>query len=229
MLKPIQQDLLTSIDELFDSKVLIDSTSLSFHFRYHPKYQSLLKNDRIVSLFSYKDKDWLKKCIKHNIAIISHVCDGKGQKGLFQMYQIPETFSTIISLFVHPFQPYIDKLQNLMDRSFEAGLLMAWKKFYFSEAKKYFKVQLNQVDSDEKDVLDFEAIAPFFLILVIGFSVALLTLFCEIFHHDFWSQLSKNYLKLLLQKAIRKLLKRKVQRKFRRKKCKRINKMISKT
>ena len=46
---------------------------------------------------------------------------------------------------------------------------------------------------DIKIYLNFSEIYPFFLILAVGFSIALLTLFGEIFYHDFLSQLSEEY------------------------------------
>lgn len=204
MLKPLQQDLLKSIDELFESKVLIDAINLERYFEQNPNYQNALKENRIVSLFGYDDKDWLKKSIKNNIAVISHICDGNAQVNYPGMYQIPEIFYDSFDLYVPPFQPYTDKIQNLMDRSFETGLLKAWKTFYSNEAKKFYGTKTNSNIKDEKEVLDFEALIPFFLILVIGFSLSLLVLFFEIFHNDFWSQLPKNYFKLKLRKIFYK-------------------------
>ena len=48
-------------------------------------------------------------------------------------------------------------------------------------------------EEEEKIYLYFNEIFPFFLILAVGFSIALLALFGEIFYHDFLSHLSKEY------------------------------------
>lgn len=209
MLKPLQQDLLKSIDELFDSEVLLDGLNVEILFGHRPKYQNVLKNNRMVKLFNYTDASWHGKAIKNNIAVISHMCDRKG-KSFPGMYIIPEFFYTQHPLVVRPYHPYLDKLQNLMDRSLEAGLLMAWKIFFFNDAKAFIPNENNfkRIVADEKAFLDFEAIGPFFIILIVGFSGALLALFCEIFHHDFLKQISKKLLKMILRKNFKKTYKK---------------------
>ncbi len=80
-----------------------------------------------------------------------------------------------------------------MDRCHEFGLITYWEDHYMDEAKLNSSWLGCRSFEDEKIYLNFLEIYPFFFILAVGFSIALLALFGEIFYHDFWSQLSKEY------------------------------------
>jgi hypothetical protein len=80
-----------------------------------------------------------------------------------------------------------------MDRSFEAGIDVAWDRMYYIFL---FEISLGSqfrkpATDDQKSILDFDSIAPFFLILAFGFFAAVLEFPLEIFHHDFVSELSR--------------------------------------
>jgi hypothetical protein len=200
MLKPVHQNFIKSIDELFDSDYQIRKSS--FINKIHednPRYQLAVENQRVVEK---------KNSIRHKFANIRR-CeffinrmrfhgDGRSYKGT---YQIPEVaYSLRRNLYVTPFHMFFDKFQYLMDLSFEAGLPTQWMNFYYDF---YFfvcnKKERQVYIADEKEILDFNAILPFFLILAFGFSFALFALLCEIFYHDFISGLI-DFLKSKLQK-----------------------------
>ncbi len=81
-----------------------------------------------------------------------------------------------------------------MDWSFEAGLLDVWDELYYKALKDTEDIlPLNSRLPKENHYLNFALIAPFLLILVFGFASATFVLFLEIFHHDFFKNLSKEY------------------------------------
>jgi hypothetical protein len=82
--------------------------------------------------------------------------------------------------------PYIEKFQELMDLSFEAGLPKMWTNFL--NADMFEKVHWTQFYEDDipSDSLEFEQIFPIFRVLSIGFLIAGFVLLLEIFHFDFW-------------------------------------------
>lgn len=91
-----------------------------------------------------------------------------------------------------------------MDRSFQAGLHQAWEKFFYDKRDEYFGDREESSD-DSKTILDFDAIAPIFVILAVGFGIAFLMLLWEVFHRDFVAELKEYYSK----KKIKKMLRRK--------------------
>jgi hypothetical protein len=93
------------------------------------------------------------------------------------------------NLFLVADHPYSEEFQRIMDWSFGAGLLVAWENFY------YRLYQANGKVNSEKNILDFNAIMPFFFILAFGFVIALFALLGEIFYHDFLGNLSKKFIK----------------------------------
>jgi hypothetical protein len=210
MLHPLQHELLKTIDDLFDSKVKIHQT-LTETFHHTPKFIKAWQEGRVKYFFTYDDHRWAEKSVKENIAVISHICEGNG-KSWHGMYQIPEMIRLRYDLYTSPFNPSIEQFQSLMDQSFEAGLPMAWRKFYLNEKKKYLLIAKAEIIDVEKDVLDFDAILPFFLIPVIGYSIAGFSLLCEIFYHDFVSQISLIYLIKKIRVFLRKFRIRKNQK-----------------
>ena len=72
-----------------------------------------------------------------------------------------------------------------MDLSFEAGLPKAWDIFMFE------RYEISHLKNEDEDMLNFVLIAPYILVMVIGYSVALLVLTIEIFYRDFLLNFSK--------------------------------------
>ena len=85
-----------------------------------------------------------------------------------------------------------------MDQCFEAGLKKFWDDHYLDD---YFLddakwTSLTCIAPRKEHIfLYFSDILPFFLILAVGFLIALLALVGEIFYRDFLSNLSKEYFK----------------------------------
>lgn len=91
--------------------------------------------------------------------------------------------------------PFIERIQIFMDRSFEAGLPRAWNNFYSEELLRLVRHNDPNVefryDADEKsESLSFSQILPIFGILSIGFVVAGFVFLLDIFHYDFVSEIS---------------------------------------
>lgn len=208
MLNPIRQDQLRSFDEVLDSNLKIFSgNGLDEIYRTNPKYQKAKQDLRVLDLPYYKN--WPAKVIEMNLAHtqpckimknrIENWGDGKSWEGL---YLIPEKFMTTPEdLYVRPYHRFLGEFQKFMDLFFEAGLPKLWEQEFF----KNFNQGIKRIEKDkEKKFLDFEAIGPFFLILIVGFAAAFFTLLFEIFCHDFVSQLSKEFLNRKFEKFLRK-------------------------
>lgn len=112
--------------------------------------------------------------------------------------------------------PFIEKLQNLMDLSFEAGLPKIWNLMSKYELFNLVNSRktLPQFASMKlpTDSLSFYEIMPIFGILSIGFLIAGFLLLLEIFHHDFWSHFKfefykKKFFKMINLKSKKKNLK----------------------
>jgi hypothetical protein len=165
------------------------------------------------------NENLLKKCKKLNVALVQpckhlkNVIENDGDgRSIEGMYQIPEVvFSVRKNLLTSPFHPFIEKFQHFMDLCFEAGLPSAWEKFHYQFLTDLYYRNIFK-NNEEKEVLDFREIAPIFGILLIGFSISLLTFLIEIFYHDFLKSLSKFYFKKLIFKKENEKKKVKVRR-----------------
>lgn len=217
MLKPVQQNLLKSVDELFESTLRIEFTSLDLLYEDNPKYQRVKKqNDRIVGFTpSPIGEGWTEECTDYHIAV-KYPCeefrmfmesggDGKTYRG---MYMIPEVvYIDRDDLFIGPFHPYLDKFQYYMDISFEAGLHQAWDSQFERVLVEHYihKIEKRKIE-DENQILDFVAIGPFFLILIFGYLMATFALFGEIFYHDCLARLSKSFIRQKLRRIFQSRL-----------------------
>lgn len=208
MLKPIKEKLLKSVDELFESNLKIDfDENLENLYSDNKKYQKVVEQNRVQEV-PYHIDDLTNYLFNENIAMLQdckkqkvfqHFGSGKSHNNL---YIIPQpVFIYRDDLTIAPLHPYFDKFQYLMDLCFEAGLHRGWELFYDTFSFNYYQ-DLRAENQDEKEILDFTSIFPFFLMLVFGFLIALFVFLCEIFHRDFLSQLSRKY----FIKKIRKIL-----------------------
>lgn len=194
MLQPVQEKLLKSIDEFLASDIKLQRyfyNKLIFHDKQ--KYENALKN-RVEELHCYLRTGLaVASCGEIKTAIIADyhyykkLTDILGDgKNYFGLYLIPETvYTERINLFTADFHPYIEQFQQLMDRSFEAGLPAVWDRFYFEMANQVTRNRKISKNNYEKIILDFFDIAPFFLVLAFGFSIAIQILLWEIFYHEF--------------------------------------------
>lgn len=199
MLNPARIDHLKSVEEVLDSETKIPLKSIFEEIHEdNPKYQKAVKDGRVVEHeFLYYGKE--KKEVANidycevNKDRIEYEGDGKSWRGY---YLIPEVvYSTFNDLYVKPFHPFIEKLQEIMDRTFEAGMHQEWTRRFYTvhNAIKYDGNFKRPVRIEEKKNLDFEDIVPFCLILAFGFVSSLLSLVFEIFYCDFVSELSREY------------------------------------
>lgn len=226
MLRPVNQKLLKSIDELFESDNYKIQYFEDFNFvqEDNPKFLKAFEEERVISfeILSEDDEEWTSIYIENKFAsmqsckhfknLIEHQGDGKSWRGLYQIQEVALTERQ--NLFTAPFHPLLDKFQKLMDLSFEAGLPIAWERFHYEFLNSYNRSENFQRNVEDDQMLDFFEIAPFFLILIFGFLIALLALLCEVFYHDFLLKLPKNYLRMKYQNYVLRVQRKNVKRKF---------------
>lgn len=94
--------------------------------------------------------------------------------------------------------PFIRRIQDIMNRCFEAGLQQIWKVFL------NITKSVHSYD-DDFEVLGLEEIYPIFIFLLIGHSLALIAFLFEIFYHDFVSKLSLSYCTKKIRERINKM------------------------
>jgi hypothetical protein len=118
-------------------------------------------------------------------------------------YKISEiAYSNQISLEVGFLNPYQEKFQNLMQISFEAGLMKAWKLFLKERNFSLKDLEENSENNEKlaktKEILDLNSFIPIFVILLIGYFLAGFGLLAEVFYFDFiepYKKYRKNYKK----------------------------------
>lgn len=206
MLHPSEEKLLSTFDQVFESDLMIvKDDRMKELYKNNPGYQKADHDGRVIE---YDDLgNWTKNLVRKNLVDlqpcnlmrqrIEYEGDGTKYEGLYLISD--PVYYTENDLYTRPFHPYIDKFQYLMDLSFEAGLPQAWLKFYYA---KWFEGYKNVSTPEEKIFLDLGLIAPFFLILAVGFIAAFIALSFEIFYHDFVSELSKEYFQQKFRKYI---------------------------
>lgn len=204
MLEPVRVPLLKTLNGLFDSDLNLEhSWSFEYFQESNPKYQKAKGEGRIL-INKLKTKFSKAAELKYAFQVqcekykkfIERTGDGKIMNMYHGLYLIPEPFDSMaVDLYTKPFHPYLDQFQQIMDRTFEAGLPVIWNEWYYLNIFGYSGAQTIRLNGErvKKYSLDFDLIAPFFLILVVGFIAAFIALSFEIFYHDFVSELTKKY------------------------------------
>lgn len=215
MLNPLQIPLLKTVNEVFESDLNIhDFWAVDQLYDNNSKYQKAKQDGRVrVYDVPYYTEKWPEYLIENHVVYyfpcktmkmtIENEVEGAEWRGLYQIsesiYSFPE------DLLIRPLHPYIIKFQEIMDQTLEAGLHQAWEKTYFKLFRDFHFISREK--KPERDLLDFNLIAPFFLILAVGSIAALLTLFFEIFYHDFISELTKDYFREKFNEYLRREIK----------------------
>lgn len=102
--------------------------------------------------------------------------------------------------------PFIERIQLIMNRCFEAGLPTIWYTMYYVEmsrmlqSSEIFKDIYHQ-SNEVSDFLEISQILPIFGILSIGYFLASFVFLFEIFYHDFLKHLSFKMIKKKIWKA----------------------------
>jgi hypothetical protein len=185
MLKPAHQRIFKTVDELFESDYKIEFKEKTIEMLSdNSNFQKVMDDNRVINLtlevFTGFQENILRKAATEESCTYyrDSIAKTRSGKSVFGMYQIPEVaYGRPERLFTGFFNPYAEKFQELMDRSLEAGLHKAWEIFFYNFFRHDF-----EASEVEKNILDFDAIVPFFFILVIGYLVGLLALFCETFY-----------------------------------------------
>lgn len=218
MLSPLEERLLQNIDELLDSNHLIEVDGrANFSISNHPKYKEAVKSGKIGSHPGLVVRDFLIR--KYVVPYPCQKFDRNVKIGLPNFrdyYRLPQPFATVRNPMVAgPNTPFLNKFKYWMDWSFSVGLHQAWFIFFTidyliddNNVRKLHGIK-SEFPRDEKEILDINEIGPFFIILAIGYLIALTALLGEVFYHDFLSRLNLKYLK----KNFRRCLRRKYLRK----------------
>lgn len=190
MLNPLQQKKLKSVRELLESdqKIFYDE---DFHatMEDNPKYQTLI-NDKRVNLGSLEAKDdeaQIWPCY-----FIDFRMRNSPNKDVTwdKQYKISDiVYSYQLVLRIGLFNPFQEKFQQLMQLSFEAGLMSAWKvmnhEYFLDPPEQSYVHERFKFLLASKEILDFSSMIPIFAILLIGSLISLIALLIEIFYHDF--------------------------------------------
>lgn len=201
MLKPVQQKLFTTVNEVYNSKdykIFVDDFVKIF-LSDNENFKKAFRENRTMEM-GLKPFGQQTIFLKYNLATVQ-TCknfmnsfklkgDGKGYLGLYLVKEIVTTVPQ--RMLIGPWNPYAEKFQEFIDVTFEAGLHKIWEELYYVEYNTLLKK--NREIIKEKDFLEFVDILPFFVILAVGFLSALFALLCEIFYHDFVVNLSKEFL-----------------------------------
>lgn len=234
MLNSLEAKKFSTIDEVVASSTVLIAHHETFHAKMqnNPSYQKAIHERRVISDHMNGDV-WDETVFRTKIYAPFTVCD---QKNLFeriygnfyteQFYNVKEVaYSMLVNLYSSFLNPYLSKLQHYMIITLDVGLHQAWRSFYEddlfnseSKTKKYASnidgeelhgggMHLYLMNRQVEDILKFSTIFPMFAILAIGFSIALIIFLCEIFYHDFLTQLSKEYFSRKLRELSKKLRK----------------------
>jgi hypothetical protein len=173
-----------TFNELFDSNRKIFVSGI-FHRKASNdlKYEKALESGRIeVMQVKYFLSDLMHE--NYSKVAIEFECDfaKKVLKFMPTHYLLPD------KIFVHYkaleggiLNPFIDRMQKYMDLSYEAGLNEHWQ-VLFSEYESEFRIK-DVGKASNNEMLTFDDISPLFMILPIGFSIALIVLLIEVIYH----------------------------------------------
>ena len=192
MMEPMQISTFKTVDELLDSKYeVIVGKPFKFLMQNNLKFKKALSENRIfVREESGKEigPDFSSAIFGCRQAEIYYRYEKFPKVHFYILPEHVSALSNYVQLDVGFMNPFLTRIQYLMDLSFEAGLPKAWKIFhndfmnhYVSSVRGY---SLNRHE-ETRDILDLAQILPICIILLIGHSLAFLTLLCEIFYHDF--------------------------------------------
>lgn len=183
MIEQPKQPKFASFEELIESgqKIYVGS-HLNILMRDDSRYQQgILSGQIIVGIDDSKTYDQL---YEENAALAT-TCEGAKMIGNLiknKFYVInKEYFPSFIELDASYANPFLKQWQNLLDRSFEAGLVNVWSQLW----RNYFKTKKN-IKEEPLTILTLKDLSLLFIILFISYILGGLILLCEIFHHDFF-------------------------------------------
>jgi hypothetical protein len=171
-------DLFRTVDKFLVPKILFDFLSRD------PNYKN----------FTYKMEvsghaiptELYKFFVKKNYAIDLECSEAKARmsqkysrKKVYIMKE--KMFSFYRYLEGNYVNPFMDRFQLYMDRAFEGGLTQHWINMFEFITKKN---QLTIIE-ERDEMLRFDDVIPLFIILPIGYGIAVIIFLLEIFHHDF--------------------------------------------
>lgn len=164
-------------------------------------------------------KDWLTFSVNSSLqdlsknrtviitscSVIDHYMSGShGKNSASQFYYVlPEKlFPHYLHFDVGFFSPYIDKLQELMDRAFEAGLPQAWKKLHNQFIYTVLSENPKMSGNDEPKPLEFMDLYQIFMILPIGYALAFIAYLFEFVYHKY-QHVSWTWVKIVVMRKLR--------------------------
>lgn len=192
MMEPMQTSTFKTVNELLDSKYeMIIGNPFNYTMFSTLNYQNALRRRKIFF------RETSGKEIGEDQSSAIFPCRNAEIYWRYEkfpgvhFYILPERVSALtnyVQLDVGFLNPFLSKIQHIMDLSFEAGLTKAWRVFNNNFIHNYTQnvrgLKLNRYD-EPRDVLDFSQIWPICVVLLIGHSIALVAFLYEVFYHDF--------------------------------------------
>lgn len=198
MVNPLQEDRMKSFDDLLDSDKIIEVRyQILETFADNLKFQNVLRENRTISRKEANENN-TKHAISYECAEIdffsylSFKDSWVENKYKIHVPSIPSFPHFELGIF----NPYQEKLQELMDLSIQAGLPKFWNMAYELRAIEIFHQNegILRVSGSNLEILDISSLIPMFFILLIGLTASLFVFLIEILHYNFLSKLSRGFL-----------------------------------
>lgn len=194
MMNPLEVNQIKNFDELIESDKIIEVRHLILiALSNHTKYEQVIKNNRTILRENANFNDSRQALSFECAEIDFYQFINFKNSWVENKYKI---MGPSVPSYPHfelgIFNPYQERLQELMDRSIEAGLPKMWNLNYDFYAYHIFHEdeEREKENGVKNEDLDLKSLIPMFFILPIGFTIALVAFLCEIFHHDFIDKFS---------------------------------------
>lgn len=179
MIQPVLANRMKTVRELIISDLKIVTSELFAGLIQDSEEFQAIKSKMIVTQASL-DKIFEQPFINEKVVLIVQ-CDIAEylMDKLINYYILPQKIlSYFEELEASFYNPYIEKFQHFMDRSFEAGLVEAWLTFAEQDQKNL------KAENHDVVFLKLKDLERIFYVLIIGYSLSLFVFLLEIFFHD---------------------------------------------
>lgn len=185
------------------SKIDVIGDYLEFILKNNDEYKKVIESGRIMTANGDVSDFDIPQLAKENYALIL-TCDyadyyTSQSDVASSFYMLNEkVFPYYTKIFAGYQNAFIGRIQEIMDRCFEAGLPQIWK--IFMNMNKRFEEPMESFE-----VLGLREVLPIFVLLICGLSLALIVLLLEFFYHDFVSKMSLQYCTRKIRERINRM------------------------
>ncbi|KAL7035799.1 hypothetical protein ACKWTF_008564 [Chironomus riparius] len=207
MIQPIQRNRLSRFDQIpfSEYEILTDAT---FGYLMKDSEEFMAMKSRINTSIHRLEKGYGTEILRQHFIFLFR-CDkaewdiGRSLRAGGTVsdyyYLLPDRiFNHFVRLEASFLNPFIHKLQNIMDLAFEAGLPQNWKIFGLMGKIRHSK----HSSTDNPTYLELEDLMQVFYIIIVGLAISTFVLLVEIFFHSFLRNLHFAYLGRRLRSAI---------------------------